>query len=98
MCIATSLSGKFEMSEHRMNVFDPLPADNHWAANGGPFTFPIKIRLTSVNNDTVYDTIPSLSGGQVKKFKIASLFVFANQLPTQYDAVSGHFCSRNLEI
>lgn len=40
-------------------------ADNHWAANGGPFIFPLSIRLTSVHNDIVYDSITSLSGGQV---------------------------------
>ena len=40
-------------------------ADNHWALNGGPFTFPMNIRLTSVRNDTVRDVLQSEDGGQV---------------------------------
>ena len=40
-------------------------ADNHWALNGGPFTFPMNIRLTSVRNDTVLDVLQSEYGGQV---------------------------------
>jgi hypothetical protein len=33
--------------------------------NGGPFIFPMNIRLTSVRNDTVLDVLESEYGGQV---------------------------------
>ncbi|CAL8463361.1 g2895 [Coccomyxa elongata] len=37
--------------------------NNMWAANGGPFTFPIDIQITSVLGDTVHDAIQSTAGG-----------------------------------
>jgi hypothetical protein len=34
-------------------------------ANGGPYSMPVRLRLTSVLGDSVYDTLPDWGGGQV---------------------------------
>ena len=60
-----SLPCVFQDYDNDPHLLPGCLADNHWAANGGPYTFPINIRLTSVRNDTVLDVLPSLSGGQV---------------------------------
>lgn len=37
---------------------------NSWNYNGGSFTFPMHVRLTSVLDDVVEDWIPANTGGQ----------------------------------
>ena len=37
----------------------------HRNANGGPYSMPVHLRLTSVLGDAVYDTLPDWGGGQV---------------------------------
>lgn len=37
----------------------------HRNANGGPYSMPVHLRLTSVLGDSVYDTLPDWGGGQV---------------------------------
>ena len=40
----------------------------HRNANGGPYSMPVRLRLTSVLGDAVYDTLPDWGGGQVRRF------------------------------
>ena len=37
---------------------------NSWNANGGTYTCPLHIRLTSVLGDVIEDWVPSSQGGQ----------------------------------
>ncbi len=60
--------------------------DNHWALNGGPFTFPVNIRVTSVRNDTVRDVLQSEYGGQVMTY--IRLRLTPQQLPPRVPRLS----------